>query len=49
MISRPTESVSRYASRPVSVGSILSRDEPEEAEPENDQGTRMFRSSPIAI
>jgi len=50
MISRPTESVSRYSSRPVSVGSILSRDEPEEeAEPENDQGTRMFRSSPIAI
>jgi len=46
MISRPTESVSRYASRP---GSLLSRVEPEEAEPENEKGTPMFRSSPIAI
>lgn len=51
MISRPTESVSRYASRPVSVGSLLSRVEPEaaEPEPENNKGTPMFRSSPIAI
>jgi hypothetical protein len=49
MISRPTESVSRYASRPVSVGSLLSRVEPEEAESEDDKATPMFRSSPIAI
>jgi len=49
MISKPTESVSRYASRPVSNGSLLSRVESEEAESENDKGTPMFRSSPMAI
>jgi len=51
MISRPTESVSRYSSRPVSVSSYSSRDEPEPeaAEAEDEKGTPMFRSSPIAI
>ncbi|KAN0133664.1 hypothetical protein V8E53_008388 [Lactarius tabidus] len=51
MISRPTESVSCYSSRPVSVASHLSRDErePEAVEPEDNKGTPMFRSSPIAF
>ena len=51
MISRPMESVSRYSSRPVSVSSYSSRGEPEPeaAEAEDDKGTPMFRSSPIAI
>ncbi|KAH9079293.1 hypothetical protein EDB83DRAFT_2503768 [Lactarius deliciosus] len=49
MISPPTESASRYSSRPVSGNSLLSRVEPEATEPENNKGKPMFRSSPIAI
>jgi len=51
VISRPTESVSRYSSRPVSAGSVSSHDErePDAAETEDNKSTPMFRSSPIAI
>ncbi|KAH9001391.1 hypothetical protein EDB92DRAFT_1939133 [Lactarius akahatsu] len=49
MISPPTESASRYSSRPVSASSLLSRVEPEATEPENNKAKPMFRSSPIAI
>ncbi|KAI0306686.1 hypothetical protein B0F90DRAFT_797184 [Multifurca ochricompacta] len=48
MISKPMETTPRHASRPASVGSLLSVVESKAVESEN-MGTPKFRSSPTAI